>query len=109
MLTPSQLSDELSKLTRENFRGVEAVFEAEAKLANAEYDLDTAEQKAFLRSEGTVAERNAQARLDSAQKRLERDIAKAEFNRIKLKLKAVESALMAAGTQARLLQVETRL
>lgn len=109
MLTPLEISSQLSELVQENYRGVNAVFEAERKLAEAEYDLDTIEQTAFIGSEGNVAERNAQSKLESAEKRLARDLAKAEFNRVKLKLRAVESAMMASATQAKLLAVETRL
>lgn len=109
MLTVSELSNQLSELTAENYKGVTAVFEAEKKLAEAEYALDTKEQIAFLSAEGNVAERNAIAKLESAEKRLERDLAKAEFNRVKLKLRAVESAMMAAATQAKLFAVESRV
>lgn len=109
MLTPEDISKQLTELVSENYRGVNAVFESERKLAEAEYELDTAEQTAFLGAEGNVAERNSVAKLDSAQKRLERDLAKAELNRVRLKLKAVESAMMASATQAKLLAVETRL
>ena len=108
MLTPSELSDKLSELTAENYRGVNAVFDAEKKLAEAEYDLDTSEQTAFIGAEGSVAERNAISKLASSKKRFERDIAKAEFNRVKLKLRAVESAMMASATQAKLFAVEYR-
>lgn len=109
MLTPEDISKQLTELVSENYRGVNAVFDSERKLAEAEYELDTAEQTAFLGAEGNVAERNSVAKLHSAQKRLERDLAKAEFNRVKLKLRAVESAMMASATQAKLLAVETRL
>lgn len=108
MLTVSELSKQLSELTQENYRGVTAVFEAERKLAEAEYELDTVEQTAFLGAEGNVAERSAHSKLQSAEKRFERDLAKAEFNRVKLKLRAVESAMMAAATQAKLFAVEQR-
>jgi hypothetical protein len=109
MLSPSDISQQLTELVNENYRGVNAVYQAEAKLAQAEYDLDTAEQTAFISAEGSVAERTAIAKLNSAEKRLERDLARAEFNRVKLKLKAIESALMASATQAKLLSVEIRL
>lgn len=109
MLTPEAISGQLTSLVAENYRGVNAVFEAESKLAYAEYDLDLIEQKAFISANGNVAERNAIARLESAEKRLQRDIARAELNRVRLKLKAIESALMANGTQAKLLMVESRV
>jgi len=109
MLTPQVISQEISELIRENSRGVTAVFDSERKLAEAEYALDLAEQRAFLASEGSVAERTARSRLAAADQRLARDMARAEFNRVKLKMKAVESALMAAATQAKLLGVESRM
>jgi hypothetical protein len=40
---------------------------------------------------------------------LQRDLRKAEANRIKMKIKSLESALMALATQAKLIGVETRL
>lgn len=109
MLTPEAISGQLTSLVADNYRGVNAVFEAESKLATAEYDLDLAEQRAFISANGSVAERNAIAKLESADLRLARDLARAELNRVKLKLKAIESALMASGTQAKLLMLETRL
>lgn len=109
MITPAQISQQLTELVSENYRGVTAVFEAESKLAHAEYDLDTKEQTEFIKANGSVAERSAVAKLESGQLRLQRDLARAELNRVKLKLKAVESALMASATQAKLLMVETRL
>lgn len=108
-MNPNDLIRQLQELTQENYRGVTAVFEAEKKLAEAEYKLDEIEQKSFLKATGNVAERTAQSRLSSADARLARDLAKAEFNRVKLKLKAVESALMASATQAKLIGVESRL
>lgn len=108
-MNPNDLIRQLQELTQENYRGVTAVYEAEKKLAEAERNLDTIEQKSFLKATGNVAERTAQSRLSSGDARFERDIAKAEFNRVKLKLKAVESALMASATQAKLVGVEARL
>lgn len=108
-MNPQELSKQLAELTQENYRGVTAVFEAEKKLAEADYALDLVEQKSFLKATGNVAERTAQSRLSSADARLARDLAKAEFNRVKLKLRAIESALMASATQAKLLAVESRV
>jgi len=108
-VNPTDLIKQLQELTQENYRGVTAVYEAEKKLAEAERNLDTIEQKSFLKATGNVAERTAQSRLSSSDARFERDLAKAEFNRVKLKLKAVESALMASATQAKLIGVEARL
>lgn len=107
-MLPSQIVEEIARLTQENSRGAEALFAAEVALAEAEHELDSVEQKAFIRSEGTVADRTALARLESADARLQRDLRKAELNRIKTKIKTIETSLMALGTQVKLMQAEMR-
>lgn len=104
----SELQTQISDLIAENGKGATALFEAEQALANAEYELDTVEQKAFLAAEGTVADRQAIAKLEAADARLARDLRKAEFNRIKMKINQIQTALMALGTQARLIGIETK-
>lgn len=107
-----QISDvisELHRLTNELTGGYKALYDAECKLAEAELDLDTVEQKAFLAAAGTVADRNSLARLESAQNRFQRDLRRAEVNRIKTKIKSLESALTASQTMARLLEAEAKL
>jgi len=103
-----EIQKQIAELIAENAKGATALFEAENALAQAEYDLDTAEQKAFLGADGTVADRSAIARLKSADKRLQRDLRKAEFNRVKVKIKQIETALIALSTQAKLIGVEYR-
>jgi NADPH-dependent 7-cyano-7-deazaguanine reductase QueF-like protein len=92
-----------------NRRGSEALYECEVRLAEAENALDLIEQKAFIRAEGTVADRTALSRLEAADARLQRDLRKAEANRVRVKIRSLESALMATATQAKLMQAETRL
>lgn len=108
-MIPSDLIKELSRLSQSLQGASEALFKAEESLAQAEHDLDTVEQTAFIKAVGTVADRTALARLESAQSRLERDLKRAEVNRIKTKLKTLESALMASATMAKILDMETRI
>lgn len=108
-MLPSEIARQIAELTQENNKGSEALYSAELELAEAEHNLDTVEAKAFLKAQGTVADRQALARLESSQARLERDVAKAKANRIRVKIKSLESALMASATQAKLLQAETRI
>lgn len=105
----SEVIQELNRLTKELSNGYKALYDAECALAEAELELDTVEQKAFLAAQGTVADRNSLARLESAQNRFQRDLRRAEVNRIKTKIKSLESALTASQTMARLLEAETRL
>ena len=108
-MLPSELITQLAELTQESRKGAEALYTAEVKLAEAEHELDTVEQRAFISATGTVADRTALARLESADVRLKRDLRKAEANRIRMKIKGLESALMAVATQAKLVNVEARL
>lgn len=108
MLLIQDLQTQIAELIQENQKGTNALFEAERALAEAEYELDTVEQKAFIKSQGTVADRTALSRLEAADARLARDLRKAELNRIKTKIKGIETALMALGTQVKLMGVEGR-
>lgn len=103
------LIEELARLTQENQKGVTALFEAEVKLAHAEADLDKIEQMAFLKAQGTVADRTAIARLEASESRLQRDLRRAEMNRIKQKVRAIEQAQLALSVQAKLMQAEERV
>lgn len=104
----SEIQRQIAELIAENSKGSTALYEAEKALAEAEYELDTTESKAFISAEGSVADRQALARLKSAQVRLERDLRKAELNRIRVKIKAIETGLIALSTQAKLIGVEFR-
>lgn len=106
MLTQSKLVEDIAELVQENLKGVNAIAEAERRLSQAEHDLDLVEQKAFLGAQGTVSDRQAYAKVKSAEARLERDLRRAEYNRMKLKLKALENALMASGVQAKLMNLD---
>jgi hypothetical protein len=104
-----EIQRQLAELIQENHKGSTALFEAEKSLAEAEYDLDLAEQKAYIKAQGTVRDREAIARLESADLRLARDLRKAELNRIKQKVRGIETASMVLATQAKLLGQESRL
>jgi hypothetical protein len=107
-VTPHEIAKQIAELILENEKGATALFEAERSLAESEYELDLIEQKAFIKAQGTVRDREALARLEAADARLRRDLRKAEFSRIRIKIKAIETALMALATQAKLIQAELR-
>jgi hypothetical protein len=106
---PSEIVQELAELTATNKKGVEALYEAEVNLARTESDLDKAEAGAFISGTGSVAERQAAAKLACSELRFERDLAKAQVNRIRTKIKAIESAIMAQATMAKMMQAEMKL
>jgi len=106
---PLELAQQLAELTQENNRGADALYAVEVELAEAENRLDLIEQRAFIKAQGTVADRTALARLEAADARLERDLAKAKANRVRVKIKALETSIMATATQAKLIQSEMKL
>ena len=108
-MMPSNIIKELQELTQTNRRGVDALFEAETELAERERELDKVEATSFLESQGTVADRQALARLEAADARFERDLAKAKVNRVRTKLKTIESELIAQSTMSKLMQAEMKL
>lgn len=88
---------------------MERLFEAEQNLAEAEHYLDLVESKAFLNADGSVAEKTAKAKIEAADARLTRDLARAEVSRVKMKLRGVESEIMALATMAKIAQAEMKL
>lgn len=108
-MMPSQIMSELEELTRLNKKGVDALYEAEEHLAKCERTLDLTEAQAFLEAQGTVADRQALARLEAADARYERDIAKAQVNRVKTKMRGIEQEIMSVATRAKMVQAEMRL
>jgi hypothetical protein len=107
-VTPQDIARQIAELILENDKGATALFESERALAEAEYELDLIEQKAFIKAQGTVRDREALSRLEAADARLRRDLRKAEHQRIRVKIKSIETALMALGTQTKLMQAELR-
>ena len=87
----SEIQHQIAELIAENSKGSTALYEAEKALAEAENELDLTEAKAFISAEGSVADRQAVARLKSAQVRLQRDLRKAEYNRIRQKSRSANS------------------
>lgn len=109
MASPQEIIQELHRLISQNEKGINALYDAEILLADAESELDRIESKAFLANEGTVADRTAVARIESSDARLKRDLAKIERDRIKQKLRAIESAMSGTQTMAKMAELEARL
>lgn len=103
--TPDNIITELQRILRELNKGPTALHEAETALAEAEYDYDKTLSLALLNAEApTVTERQAIATIEAAPAKLARDIARAGVNRVKTKIKVLESSQMATSVMGR--QVE---
>ena len=99
--TPDSVIVELQRWIGEAQRGVQALYEAELKVAQLDLDNDTAYAHAIIDSTGTAAERAAQATLATATLKFELQVGKAELNRVKTKLRAIESAQVATSVIAK--------
>lgn len=106
--TPSQVIIELNRLMSESSKGVEALYQAEIKVAQLEHDYDREISLAFLSADGPIAERQAKAKLEAGQAKLDLDIAKAGLSRIKVKMKTLESAQMATSVIAKQVELQWR-
>jgi hypothetical protein len=89
IITPGHIVQELQRLTAEMDKGASALYDAECKMADAEAAYDRAVSLAFIENSGTVADRQAVAKLKSVDQKLMADLAKAEYNRVKTKLKTL--------------------
>ena len=94
-MTPDEIRTIILGLTREQSRGPDAHYEAELAAENAEGDYEAAYDRAFLNAEGNIEERKAQARLVTQELRDAAGIARAAHGRVKLKMKQLDSSLMA--------------
>lgn len=106
--TPDSIIRELIDIRDEAARGISVLYDCEIKLADAAINAETIEAKSLINSTGNVAERQAQAKLESADSRLAEQLAKAEFNRVKTKLRLLEQAQMSVQTQARMVELTYR-
>jgi hypothetical protein len=99
---------ELQRLIAETEKGNNALYDAEIELADAESELDRVELKTFISKQGTVADRQALARLEVNELRLKRDLKRAERDRIKQKLRSIEAAMTATQTIAKMVDLEIK-
>jgi hypothetical protein len=94
-MTPDEIRTIILGLTREQSRGPDAHYDAELAAETAEGDYEAAYDQAFLNAEGNIEERKAQARLVTKELRDTAEIARAAHGRVKLKVKQLDSSLMA--------------
>lgn len=104
----STVLTELRHIQAEVQKGVSATYDAECKVADRQAVFDRAYAKAFINTQGTIKDRESVAALQTAQERFEVDLAKAEWNRCRSKMKALEMAQMSLQTQSRLIETELK-
>lgn len=92
IVSPDQVIAKLNELIQTGEKGINALYDAEFKVADRDLVYEKAYQSAFLEAQGTVADRTAVARLKTAEIKFELDMAKVELSRVKAKIKQVSDA-----------------
>ena len=105
IITPDRIIQALADLRKEAEKGINAQYEAESDLARKQSEAERIEATAFLRIDGLVSDRQALAKLESQQARLEADLARAAYNRVRTKLNQLNQAQSALQTQARMVEI----
>jgi hypothetical protein len=108
IITPDQIINELIEIRENATRGVEVLYQCELKMLTVELKLERAEAIAYLNSEGSIGERNAKVKLLVESEALDYAVTKAEYNRVKTKLKQLELSQMSVQTQSKLVELTYR-
>lgn len=103
--TPDSIIGDLVAIRNEAAKGVEALFQAEKDLVQAELDYDRAYSEALIAVQGTVVDRQALALLQVLDVRERRDICRAVVSRVKTKLRVLSEQQMSVQTQARMVEL----
>lgn len=105
--TPDDILRDMAALRHELMRAPEALHDTELAAERAAEAAKLAEDKVFMTAEGSIPERQAQARLATPEPRDESFIAKAAHTRVKSKTKVLEVSLMTLQSELRYVRDET--
>jgi hypothetical protein len=108
IISPSHIIQELQRLTAEMDKGSNALYDAECRMADAEAAYDKAVSLAFINNDGTVADRQAVAKLQSVNQKLQADLARAEFNRVKTKMKTLSDQATMMAVMSKNVELQWR-
>jgi len=108
IISPTHIIQELQRLTAEMDKGSNALYDAECKMADAEAAYDKAVSLAFINNQGTVADRQAVAKLQSVDQKLQADLARAEFNRVKVKMKTLSDQATMMAVMSKNVELQWR-
>ena len=105
-MTPDDVRTEIMKCRAELLRGPDAIKDAEIPAELAGLDADMAFDKALLAATGSVEEKKATARIAADELRRDAVVARAIFNRMKTKVKQLESEMFALQAVLKSIQIE---
>ena len=106
MRTPDHVLTDIRETRVELLRGSSAIYDAETAAELAELAAQKAEDLAFINGEGSVELRKAAARLASEEETTAAVIARAGLNRVRVKIKALESALVSLQAELKYMLTE---
>jgi multidrug resistance efflux pump len=108
METPKQVIRELERIRLQSEQGISLLAEAEVKYLELASAADRIEATELLSAQGTIVDRQAVAKLKAMDSRFEADLARAELNRIKAKIRHLSESQMAVMAAGKLIQIEWR-
>ena len=108
IIGPDDIIRELRRINHESGKGISLLADAEKKAIQLQLEAETAEARALLASSGNIPERQALAKIAAEDLILNAEIAKAEVNRIKTKLRHLQDQQSNLQTQARMVELTWR-
>jgi hypothetical protein len=106
--TPHQVILELARIRAESERGIGLLRDAEEEWVRLDLAAEKIEAKAILEAKGTVADKEAIAKLQAAEAKEAAELAKVKVNYIKTKLRHLSEATMGIQTSARMVELDWR-
>ncbi len=103
---PADVIRELASIREQSAKGVALLADAEKKAITLDLEAERQEMLAFLDAQGTVADRQAVSKLKSIETREAAELAKAEVQRIKTKLRHLSEALNATQTAGKMIELQ---
>ena len=99
--TPDELLAEIVQARLDLLRGSQALYDAELAAERAEDAAQLASDRVYMTAEGSVEDRKAQGRAASQVERDAAFVARAEYNRIRSKIRALEASLVSLQSELR--------
>ena len=108
-VTPTTAVLELAKLSRQLDEAGYRIKDAERKAVNARHTYTVESQKAFLKAEGSIQARQAQATVETAELRLSAELAEAELRILRNDIRVLESRLDVGRSVVGVLRAEAQV
>lgn len=99
--TPDVILAEIVSVRSELARGADALYEVEVAAERAEDAAQAAFDKILMQVDGSIPEKQAQARAASQEERDAGFVARAQYNRVRTKIRTLEAALVSLQAELR--------